>query len=165
MSRAICCHTSQLPMSLVQACLFGAFSLALCKALDLLVLRRSHGIDLDGPKKGNWLIGSSYPCCHLTTAPDLHTGNITDLFEGGVDYCVRIAEKYGGAVRLHGPDGVSISTFASLNALATTVPRFRNQYMCPTHSHYTTSLSKTSTSLKSSTSSSSQLSSYFLILH
>ncbi|KAG2153237.1 cytochrome P450, partial [Suillus clintonianus] len=30
-------------------------------------------------------------------------GNIASLFEGGVDYCVHIAEKYGGAVRLHGP--------------------------------------------------------------
>jgi hypothetical protein len=37
----------------------------------------------------------------------MYIGNITSLFEGGVDYCVHIAEKYGGAVRLYGPPGVS----------------------------------------------------------
>ncbi|OJA19423.1 hypothetical protein AZE42_02259 [Rhizopogon vesiculosus] len=77
-------------MSLILVCLLGALSFALCKLLVFL-LRRPHGIDLDGPNKGNWLIG-----------------NITELFEGGVDYCVHIAEKYGGAVRLHGPDGETI---------------------------------------------------------
>lgn len=74
-------------MSLIQVCILGSFSFALCKALVLL-LRRPHGIDLDGPNRRNWL-----------------TGNISSLFEGGVDYCVHIAEKYGGAVRLHGPFG------------------------------------------------------------
>ncbi|KAG1824383.1 cytochrome P450 [Suillus subaureus] len=74
-------------MSLVQVCVLSSFSLALCKVLVLL-LRRPHGIDLDGPNRGNWL-----------------TGNVASLFEGGVDYCVHIAEKYGGAARLHGPLG------------------------------------------------------------
>ncbi|KAG2063024.1 cytochrome P450 [Suillus decipiens] len=74
-------------MSLIQVCILGSFSFALYKALVLL-LRRPYGIDLDGPNRGNWL-----------------TGNISSLFEGGVDYCVHIAEKYGGAVRLHGPLG------------------------------------------------------------
>ncbi|KAG1746408.1 cytochrome P450 [Suillus lakei] len=77
-------------MSLIQVCVLGSFSFALCKALVLL-LRRPHGIDLDGPNRGNWL-----------------TGNITSLFDGGVDYCVHIAEKYGGAVRLHGPLGETV---------------------------------------------------------
>lgn len=74
-------------MSLIQVCVLGSFSFALCKALAFL-LQRTHGIDLDGPNRGNWLIG-----------------NIMSLFEGGVDYCVHIAEKYGGAVRLYGPLG------------------------------------------------------------
>ncbi|KAG2369172.1 cytochrome P450 [Suillus spraguei] len=74
-------------MSLIRVCILGSFSFALCKALVLL-LRRPHGIDLDGPNRRNWL-----------------TGNISSLFEDGVDYCVHIAEKYGGAVRLHGPFG------------------------------------------------------------
>ncbi|KAG1781984.1 cytochrome P450 [Suillus placidus] len=77
-------------MSLIQVCVLGSFSFALYKALVLL-LRRPHGIDLDGPNRGNWL-----------------TGNIASLFEGGVDYCVHIAEKYGGAVRLHGPLGETV---------------------------------------------------------
>lgn len=77
-------------MSLIQVCVLGSFSFALCKVLVLL-LRRPHGIDLDGPNRGNWL-----------------TGNLTSLFEGGVDYCVHIAEKYGGAVRLHGPLGETV---------------------------------------------------------
>lgn len=57
----------------------------------MFLLRRPHGIDLDGPNGGNWL-----------------TGNVSSLFEGGVDYCVHIAEKYGGAVRLHGPLGETV---------------------------------------------------------
>ncbi|KAG2137315.1 cytochrome P450 [Suillus cothurnatus] len=77
-------------MSLIQVCVLGSFSFALCKALVFL-LQRPHGIDLDGPDRGNWL-----------------TGNITSLFEGGVDYCVHIAEKYGGAVRLYGPPGETV---------------------------------------------------------
>jgi len=43
-------------MSLIQLCVLGTFSLALYKALELL-RRRTHGIDLDGPSRGNWLIG------------------------------------------------------------------------------------------------------------
>ncbi|KAG1854210.1 cytochrome P450 [Suillus subalutaceus] len=77
-------------MSLIQVCVLSSFSFAICKALVFL-LRRPHGIDLDGPNRGNWL-----------------TGNVSSLFEGGVDYCVHIAEKYGGAVRLHGPLGETV---------------------------------------------------------
>ncbi|KAG1824385.1 cytochrome P450 [Suillus subaureus] len=36
-------------------------------------------------------------------------GNIIRLFDG-VDYCVNLSEKYGGAVRLHGLYGVSLFT-------------------------------------------------------
>ncbi|KAG0708663.1 cytochrome P450 [Suillus ampliporus] len=74
-------------MSLFQVCVVGTFSLALCKGLHLL-LRRQHHIDLDGPEGGHWLLG-----------------NVTRLFEGGIDYCVDIVDKYGGAVRLRGPYG------------------------------------------------------------
>ncbi|KAG1746406.1 cytochrome P450 [Suillus lakei] len=77
-------------MPLIQVCVVGSFFLALCKVLNLL-LRRPHGIDLDGPDKGNWLLG-----------------NIIRLFEGGIDYCVNLSEKYGGAVRLHGPYGETV---------------------------------------------------------
>ncbi|KAG2142324.1 cytochrome P450 [Suillus bovinus] len=77
-------------MSLIQVCVLSSFSFALYKVLAFL-LQRTHGIDLDGPDRGNWL-----------------TGNITSLFEGGVDYCVHIAEKYGGVVRLHGPLGETL---------------------------------------------------------
>jgi hypothetical protein len=47
----------------------------------------------------------------------MHIGNITSLFEGGVDYCVHIAEKYGGAVRLYGPLGVSRPFMTSVHHL------------------------------------------------
>ncbi|KAG2153235.1 cytochrome P450 [Suillus clintonianus] len=77
-------------LSLIQLCVLGTFSFTLYKVLNLL-LRRPHGIDLDGPDRGNWLLG-----------------NVISLFEGGIDYCVNIAEKYGGAVRLHGPYGETI---------------------------------------------------------
>jgi hypothetical protein len=43
-------------MSLTQVCIVGTFSIALFKALELLQ-RRTHGIDLDGPDRGNWLLG------------------------------------------------------------------------------------------------------------
>jgi hypothetical protein len=46
-------------MSLIQVCVLGSFSFALCKVLVLL-LRRPHGIDLDGPNRGNWLTGTFY---------------------------------------------------------------------------------------------------------
>lgn len=69
----------------------------------MFLLRRPHGIDLDGPNGGNWL-----------------TGNVSSLFEGGVDYCVHIAEKYGGAVRLHGPLGVSRPFMTSAHHLLRT---------------------------------------------
>jgi cytochrome P450 len=78
-------------MSLTQVCIVGTFSIALFKALELLQ-RRTHGIDLDGPDRGNWLLGNI----------------ITTLFEGGVNNCVHIAEKYGGALRLYEPSGESI---------------------------------------------------------
>jgi hypothetical protein len=45
---------------------------------------------------------------------------MTNIFEGGIDYCVNLAEKYGGAVRLHGPFGVSAFTHTS------TCPRERS---------------------------------------
>ncbi|KAG1781986.1 cytochrome P450 [Suillus placidus] len=77
-------------MALIQFCVVGIFFLALYKTLNLL-LRRPHGIDLDGPDRGNWLLG-----------------NIITLFEGGIDYCVNLSEKYGGAVRLHGPYGETV---------------------------------------------------------
>ncbi|KAG1746433.1 cytochrome P450 [Suillus lakei] len=68
-------------MFLIQVSVHSLF--ALCKALVLL-LRRPHGIDLDGPNRGNW-----------------PTGNI---FEGGVDHCVHIAEKYSGAETVYVSD-------------------------------------------------------------
>ncbi|KAG1739086.1 cytochrome P450 [Suillus paluster] len=74
-------------MSLFQVCVVGTCSLAVFKGLQLL-LRKSHSFDLDGPDKGHWLLG-----------------NVTKLFEGGIEYCVDIVDRYGGAVRLHGPYG------------------------------------------------------------
>ncbi|KAG1775387.1 cytochrome P450 [Suillus placidus] len=44
---------------------------------------RKYNIDLDGPKEVHWL-----------------TGNVRKVFEGGLDYCVKMAEQYGGAVKL-----------------------------------------------------------------
>jgi hypothetical protein len=34
-------------------------------------------------------------------------GNVRKLFEGGLDYCVEMAEQYGGAVKLQSLYGVS----------------------------------------------------------
>ncbi|KAG2078916.1 cytochrome P450 [Suillus decipiens] len=44
---------------------------------------RKYNIDLDGPKESHWL-----------------AGNIRQVFECGLDYCVQMAEQYGGAVKL-----------------------------------------------------------------
>lgn len=105
-------------MSLIQICVLGTLSLALWKAVKLLQRHRTYGIDLDGPNRGNWLIGQAFLSCHSTNASNPHTGNIGNIFEGGVDYCVHIADKYGGALRLHGPNGVSsIHLHINLDAL------------------------------------------------
>jgi len=45
-------------MSLIQVCVVGTVSLALYKAIKLLL---QPGIDLDGPSGGNWLTGSWVP--------------------------------------------------------------------------------------------------------
>ncbi|KAG1739087.1 cytochrome P450 [Suillus paluster] len=74
-------------MSLFQVCVVGTFSLVLYKAIHVL-LREQQGIDLDGPDRGHWLLG-----------------NVNRLFEDGIEYCVGIVDRYGGAVRLHGPYG------------------------------------------------------------
>ncbi|KAG2146033.1 cytochrome P450 [Suillus bovinus] len=44
---------------------------------------RKPNLDLDGPKEGHWLIG-----------------NVRKIFECGLDYSVKLAEQYGGAVKL-----------------------------------------------------------------
>lgn len=69
-------------MSLSQLCGIGI--------LSVLVLWKMFGgsstkynIDLDGPREVHWL-----------------TGNVRKVFEGGLDYCMKIAEQYGGAVKL-----------------------------------------------------------------
>ncbi|KAG1879867.1 cytochrome P450 [Suillus subluteus] len=71
-------------MSLSQACGIGILLVALWKFFGELL--RKPTIDLNGPKKDHWL-----------------TGNFSKMFKGGIDYCVELAEKYGGAVRLFGP--------------------------------------------------------------
>ncbi|KAG2347625.1 cytochrome P450 [Suillus weaverae] len=71
-------------MSLSQACGIGILLVALWKFFGELL--RKPTVDLNGPKKDNWL-----------------TGNFSEMFKGGVDYCVELTEKYGGAVRLFGP--------------------------------------------------------------
>ncbi|KAG1818048.1 cytochrome P450 [Suillus subaureus] len=71
-------------MLLSQACGIGILSVVLWKFFGELL--RKPTIDLNGPKKDHWL-----------------TGNFSKMFKGGIDYCVELAEKYGGAVRLFGP--------------------------------------------------------------
>ncbi|KAG1802771.1 cytochrome P450 [Suillus plorans] len=44
---------------------------------------RKYNVDLDGPKEAHWL-----------------TGNVRKLFECGLDYSVKLAEQYGGALKL-----------------------------------------------------------------
>ncbi|KAG2059079.1 cytochrome P450 [Suillus hirtellus] len=44
---------------------------------------RKYSVDLDGPKEAHWL-----------------TGNVRKLFECGLDYSVKLAEQYGGALKL-----------------------------------------------------------------
>lgn len=69
-------------MSLSQVCGIGIFSvLALWKIF--WGSSRKYNIDLDGPKEVHWL-----------------TGNVRALFEDGLDHCVKLAEQYGGAVKL-----------------------------------------------------------------
>ncbi|KAG1862542.1 cytochrome P450 [Suillus subalutaceus] len=69
-------------MSLSQVCGIGILSvLALWKIF--WGSSRKYNIDLDGPKEAHWL-----------------TGNVRTMFEGGLDYCVKMAEHYGGAVKL-----------------------------------------------------------------
>jgi hypothetical protein len=36
-------------------------------------------------------------------------GNFSKMFKGGIDYCVELAEKYGGAVRIFGPLDAGVS--------------------------------------------------------
>ncbi|KAG2150531.1 cytochrome P450 [Suillus clintonianus] len=76
-------HTSCIiTMSLSQVCGIGILSLAaLCKMF--WATSRQPTVDLDGPKEVHWL-----------------TGNVRKVFEGGLDYCVKLAEQYGGAVKL-----------------------------------------------------------------
>lgn len=71
-------------MPLSQACGIGILLAALWKFFRELL--RKPTIDLNGPKKDHWL-----------------TGNFSKMFKGGVDYCVELAEKYGGAVKIFGP--------------------------------------------------------------
>lgn len=73
-----------MPLPVIQFCVIGSFFLVLYEAL-ISLLRRPHGIDLDGPN-----------------------GSVIKLFEGGLDYCVNLSEQYGGAVRLNGPYGDTV---------------------------------------------------------
>lgn len=93
-------------MSLSQLCGIGI--------LSVLVLwmfggsSRKYNIDLDGPKEVHWLTGFwlwLHSVCHTS---DLRMpGNVRKVFEGGLDYCMKIAEQYGGAVKLQSLYGVS----------------------------------------------------------
>ncbi|KAG1717349.1 hypothetical protein EDB19DRAFT_1338239 [Suillus lakei] len=100
-------------MSLTQVCILETFSIALFKVLELL-RRRTRDIDLDGPDRSNWLLG-----------------NITTLFEGGVDYCMHIMEKYGGAVRLYEPSGETIYVSDSRALLSKTSTSFKSPTSLP----------------------------------
>lgn len=73
-----------MPLPVVQFCVVGSFFLVLYNAL-ISLLRRPHGIDLDGPKD-----------------------SVIKLFEGGMDYCVNLSKQYGGAVRFNGPYGDTV---------------------------------------------------------
>jgi cytochrome P450 len=69
-------------MSLFQVCVIGILSVLAFWKMFVRSSRR-YNIDLDGPKETHWL-----------------TGNVRKLFEDGLDYCVEMAEQYGGAVKL-----------------------------------------------------------------
>ncbi|KAG0694944.1 cytochrome P450 [Suillus ampliporus] len=68
-------------MSLSQVCGIGILSITLYKTFGRLL--RKPKIDLDGPKNDRWL-----------------TGTMPKLFQEGLDYCIGLAEDYGGAVKL-----------------------------------------------------------------
>jgi hypothetical protein len=121
-------------MSLLQVCGIGVVSVALWKMFGGL-LEKSK-IDLDGPKKDNFLTGfdNNYTPLYYMSDVDI-PGNMRKMFRGGIDNCVEMAETYGGAVKLTSLFGVSPLALWHSEALTNDVALFRKPYIYLIHSH------------------------------
>lgn len=64
------------------------------------------------------------------------SGNVRDMFTGGIGHCVELAENYGGAVKLTSLFGVSwmYSTMALRSPREYCCSLFRNSYIYLIHS-------------------------------
>lgn len=94
-------------MSLLQALGSLFLGLVLWKIVKRITAPKRPSIDVAGPEKDHWLKGQ----LGVLGSPESHrlrgvVGNYHRLFQDGLEYNLRLIEKYGGAIKIHALLGV-----------------------------------------------------------